>query len=347
MLPVTESVAGGAEQMLWTLEQQMASRGHRTTVAACKGSRVAGRLVATGSPPVALDALDARNTEHEAAVLAEIRRARDAGEPYDLIHDKGGSFWRRAAEVDVSVLATLHLPRPFYPQPAFERVPPNLSFNCVSQSQLQDFHNVPAVLGAVANGIRVEKFSAATVRKKDYLLWLGRICLEKGAHVAIEVARAVGMPLVIAGDVYRFSYHQQYYEREIAPRIDGKNVRFVCAPSFEHKVELLRHARALLVPSLVDETSSLVSKEAAACGTPVVAFWRGALPEVVRDGITGFVVHSTEQMVEAVRRIDEIDPQVCRTHAEREFTAVRMAGDYEQVYARALQVASQTVAGAA
>ena len=342
MVVVTASVAGGAEQMLWTVEQEMANRGHRTTVAACAGSQVAGRLLVTGSEPEVADAYEHRRAEHEAAVLAEIRRAREQGSPFDLVHDQSGHFWRRAAEINEPVLATLHLPRAFYSPGAFTSLPPNLFFNCVSQSQLRAFADVPQVLGAIPNGIRISDFPPPASDRGDYLLWIGRVCEEKGAHVAIQVAERAGMPLVIAGKVHAYSYHQTYYQREIAPHVDGRRVRFVDSPSFWEKLKLLRHARAVLVTSLVDETSSLVAMEAAACGTPVLGFRRGAIPEIVRDNVTGILTDSADEMIAAVDRSRNIDPDVCREHVDRNFSSTRMADEYERLYARVFESTEMT-----
>ena len=121
-------------------------------------------------------------------------------------------------------------------------------------------------------------------------------------------------------------------EREIRPHLQSGMVSYICRPSLTRKVELLQHATAVLLPSLVDETSSLVAMEAMACGTPVVAFRRGAIPEVVRDGVTGFVVDTVDEMERAVSRAGDIGPIACRAHVEANFTAARMAGDYEQMY---------------
>jgi glycosyltransferase involved in cell wall biosynthesis len=347
MLPVTASVPGGAEQALWTLELEMAARGHATAVAASDGSQVAGKLIVTGTAPTELDVFEQRKSEHEDAVVAEIVRARAAGEPYDLIHDEGGSFWQRAREIREPVLATLHLPKTYYWRRAFDAVSINVYFNCVSQSQLRSFVDAPHMLGVVTNGIHVSDFPPPTGERDDSLLWIGRICEEKAPHVAVEVARQVGSPLVLAGDVYRFSYHQSYFEREVWPRLDGSRIRRVQTPSFAEKVKLLSRARALLVTSSVEETSSLVAMEAMACGTPVIAFKRGALPEVVDDGVTGFLVDTAEEMVHAVPDIADIDPQACRRHVERNFAATRMADEYERMYQRVVESAAKSGSTAA
>jgi glycosyltransferase involved in cell wall biosynthesis len=200
------------------------------------------------------------------------------------------------------------------------------------------------MLGVVHNGIDLERLPwlSTALASKDYLLWLGRICEEKAPHVALDVSEASGLPLAMAGRVYPFSYHQRYFEREVVRRL-GRNSQatFIESPTFWVKLDLLQRARALLITSLIEETSSLVGMEAAACGTPVVAFRRGALPEIVANGRTGFLVDSADEMLQALGRLDEIDARACREHVERNFSAARMADDYERIYRRVLQDATQ------
>lgn len=327
--------------MLLAVEREMATAGHRTTVAAADGSQVNGRLLATGRPAYGPDQYDQREREHNQQTLEYLRRHR--GE-FDLIHDKSGSFFRQAAECRVPVLATMHLPRSFYREEQFQELPQNLYFNCVSKSQAASFADPPNFLGVVENGIVVEEFPLTT-SKRDYLLWLGRICEEKAPHLAIAVARKAGLPLVIAGQVYPFRYHLDYFDREIRPHLaEASSVRFVDSPNFQQKLDLLSHARALVLTSTAEETSSLVAMEAMACGTPVVAFRRGAFPEVVADGETGFVVESLEEMSQALREADRISPEACRTRVERHFNASRMAREYQELYRRVLMSAKELAA---
>lgn len=337
LLPVSEASAGGAEQMLRVTERQMARRGHYTVIAACDNSEAAGELLATGAAPKEQDCLPLRDAEHNARILQFLARRQRTNQRFHLVHDISGTFWPQAAVLSLPVLATLHLPRAFYPASMFENTPPNVRFNCVSESQERTFADIPHLLGVVRNGIELERFRPAR-RKKERLLWLGRFCQEKGAHLAIQAARRAGLPLILAGQVYPFSYHQQYFEREIAPHLNHglPRVSLVEAPSPEQKARLLGQARALLIPSLAAETSSLVAMEAAACGTPTIAFRRGALPEVVRHGVTGFLVDSVEKMAHAVGRLREIRPAECRRHAEQNFSAMRMADGYEQLYRQLL-----------
>lgn len=345
LLPVSDTSAGGAEQMLWTLERELHRRGHETAVAACNGSSVSGHLIDTGAPAVVADRLREREAEHNARTLAAIREARQQGESFDQIHDESGLFWRSGArDIREPVLATLHLPLDFYVEQPFEQVPPNVSFNFVSQSQRELFsQRLPQLRDwpVIHNGIAVERLPFQQ-SKGDYLLWLGRICEEKGTHVAIDIAERAGMPLIIAGQVYPFAYHRQYFEQQVAPRLSAR-IQFIERPDFERKCELLANARALLVPTLIDETSSLTAMEAMACGTAVIAFRRGALPEVVSHGETGFVVDSEEEMLAAMAKINNILPYACRRRAEQHFSAVRMAGEYENLY-RTILTQRRTIA---
>lgn len=327
LLAVTEESAGGAEQMLLAVEREMSAAGHHTTVAAADGSLVCGELLQTGAAASESDQYEAREREHNARIIAYLR---DHPHDFDLIHDESGSLFRVAGECPMPVLATLHLPRSFYGEEWFCSIPTNLRFNCVSNSQACSFRGLPNLLGVVRNGIAVEQFPF-TRDKDGYLLWLGRICEEKAPHLAVAAAQIAELPIVVAGQIYPFSYHQSYFERELRPLLSGM-VRFVDTPLAVQKIELLRHARALLVTSTADETSSLVAMEAMACGTPVIAFPRGAIPEIVADGETGFLVETVEEMALALGEVDRICPEACRARVERHFTASRMAREYEALY---------------
>jgi len=328
LLPIDDATCGGAEQVLSVLERAMHARGHRTAVAAADGSRCTGELLPTGPPAETPDQLAQRERAQWDAIRQALRRR--ALEP-DIIHDHSGGFWQHAHEIDMPVLATLHLPRRMYAPELFDDLPANVFFNCVSQSQAQAFPDLPGFVGVVENGVDLERFPLQN-QKDDFVLWLGRICEEKGPHLAIAAARQAGVRLVLAGDVYPFSYHQEFWEREIAPAIDGAAVSFIRQPSFTLKLDLLQRAQAVLIPSVVDETSSLVALEAMACGTPVIAFRRGALPQLVADDETGFIVDSVAEMAHAISRAPQIDPAACREHVATRHSFAATVDGYERLY---------------
>src|SRR5262249_9203726 len=154
------------------------------------------------------------------------------------------------------------------------------------------------------------------------LLWLGRICEEKAPHLALEIAASAGWPITLAGQVFPFSYHQQYFEREVVPRLrQMPNATLITALSAKVKRHLLRQARAALITSLAEETSSLVAMEAAASGAPVVAFRRGALAGIVGDRLTGFLVEGIDDAVKALAHVSQISSAACIGHARKSFSA--------------------------
>jgi len=339
LLPLSEHSAGGAEQVLWTLEREMHRRGNETCVAACHGSQIAGELFATGDSNGHIDSFEKAAEEQKRRVFDWLLGGGASG--FDLVHDMSGGFWPHANELPLPLLATLHLPLGLYKNVEFGLVPERVSFNCVSQSQMAEFRSLPRVLGSVANGIALERFAAAVVpyREREYLLWLGRICEEKGAHTALDVAHAAGARLILAGTVYPFLYHQKYFAREIIPRLKraGDRAKFVDHPTFSEKIELIRNARALLITSEINETSSIVAMEAAACGTPVIALRRGALTEVVEPGVTGILVDNAVEMISALPRVAEIDPMQCRQFSQEHHSAKRMADGYSELYEKVLE----------
>jgi glycosyltransferase involved in cell wall biosynthesis len=339
LLPISEHSAGGAEQMLLALEREMHMRGHQTTVAACATSRVAGQLFATGDPVEAADQFERCSQQQTRALLDWLGSG--AVDRFDLIHDMSGGFWQHADGLPLPVMATLHLPPSLYKHANFSVVPECVSFNCVSRSQILEFYDLPRVLGVAPNGIDVNRFPAEAVAQENrqYLLWLGRICEEKGAHTALDVAHALNAKVIIAGTIYPFLYHQKYFAREVLPRLRraGSQAKYIGQPSFAEKVDLLRNARALLITSEVNETSSVVAMEAAACGTPVVALRRGALPEVIADGTTGVLVNDAQEMIAALPRLTGIQPDNCRRYAEQHYSSRRMADGYEELYRIALK----------
>jgi glycosyltransferase involved in cell wall biosynthesis len=285
-------------------------------------------LVPTPRPPEALD--DFARERAWAAHAQAIRRVLDATR-VDIVHMHGFDYHAYLPPPGVPTLVTIHLPPAWYPRDALAPSRQGTVLQCVSSSQRAEWPaDLPAPI-VVENGVHVERFALSATRRRDVVLSLGRICPEKGYHLALDAARAAGVPMLLAGRVFGYDHHREYFDREIVPRLDARR-RFVGPVDFRRKRRLLAGARCLLVPSLAPETSSLVAMEALAAGTPVVAFPSGALAEIVEHGRTGFLVHSVAEMADAIRAAGGIDSEACRAAARTRFSARTMVAKYMELY---------------
>lgn len=324
---VNSDAVGGAEQVLAMLDNALVAAGHRSIVVACEGSRVAGVLRATPRSRGILTPA-ARAAAH-AAHRQEIASAMRAWH-VDVVHVHGLDFTEYLPAPGVPVLATLHLPPSWYSPSVFTLDRPHTYLHCVSESQRRVCPSSTLLLPTIENGVPVEKLEAH-VRKRSYVAAVGRICPEKGFHLALEAARMAAVPLRLAGRVFPFESHQLYFEQEIVPRLDRER-RFVGVVGFRAKRRLMSRALCLLVPSLAPETSSLVAMEALASGTPVVALANGALVDIVEPGVTGFLVKDVREMAEAIHECETLDPEACRRVARERFSASRMVAAYFGLY---------------
>jgi glycosyltransferase involved in cell wall biosynthesis len=326
LAPVAPDTAGGAEQVLGQLDRALVERGHRSVVVACEGSRVAGELIATPAPPAQIgeQAKHAAQRNH-AAALARVLRSRHI----DVVHMHGIDFHSYMPPPGPPTLVTLHLPLPWYSPQALRPNRPQTYLHCVSRAQHASAAADLNLLGPIENGVDLDAFAPA--QKRDFALFLGRICPEKGVHLAIDAADRAGMPLLIAGRVFGYPEHRNYFSEQVAPRLN-RNCRLLGPVGPSHKVQLLASARCVLLPFLADETSSLVAREALASGTPVVAFPRGALPETIEHGRTGFLVRNVEEMAAAIHACGVMDSAACRRSAEQQFSLSAMIERYLRLY---------------
>jgi glycosyltransferase involved in cell wall biosynthesis len=312
--------------VLSQIDRALSVAGHRSIVLAAEGSVTTGELI--GVPRFRGSIMSGDWRRAHDFVRAVIGRF-IADRRVDLVHMHGVDFQDYLPSPGVGVLATLHLPLTLYPDAGFGMQRPQTWLNTVS---LYQHRNVPSrlkVVRLIENGVVPP--APASTRKEPFALAMGRICPEKGFHLALDAAKAAGIPLKLAGSVSDFPEHQAYFDRDIATRLDASR-EWIGPVSGKLKWQLLQSARCVLVPSLVPETASLVAREALAAGTPVIAFPLGALTDIIEHGRTGFLVNNAEEMTRALCRAGEIDPSACRSVAEKRYSAARMTAQYLELY---------------
>lgn len=328
LAPVGPAAVGGSEQVLTAIEAALVDAGHQSIVVACEGSQVRGTLCPTPAPSPTLDDA-ARATALERHRIA-VERAIDEWRP-DIVHLHGIDFYHYLPPAGVPVLVTLHLPPGWYPPEVFTISRPDTHLHCVSSAQARACPSDAQLLPPIENGVPINS-AHARVQRQPFSIALGRICPEKGYHMAIDAAIRADVPLLLAGQVFAYAEHERYFREEILPRLDACR-QFIGPIGPDVKRDLLSAAQCLLVPSLAPETSSLVAMEALSCGTPVIAFPAGALAEIIDHGETGFLVHDVTEMADAIAAVQTIDPEACRTVARERFSATRMVGEYLERYA--------------
>lgn len=330
---VGDAAVGGAEQVLAEVERAQIAAGHRSLVVAAENSEVCGTLFGT-----AYATEQTGDGYYRHRYLEQKRKIDEAlgSGPVDLIHMHGYDFHEFIPNVGVPVLVTMHLPLNWYPQWIYRSLGERVFLNCVSATQRNSAPECPSFVPTIINGVRISPFDPLPAKQRKGVVMLSRICPEKGIHLGIVAARKAGIPLTIAGSVSGYPEHVAYFREQVLPGLD-EDAQFIGAIGHRQKDELLRSAKCLLVPSLAPETSSLVSMEALACGTPVVAMNSGALGEVVEHGKTGFVVDSVEEMTEAIGLVERIDPAGCRRVAVERFSGERMVREYLELYERLVE----------
>jgi glycosyltransferase involved in cell wall biosynthesis len=327
-LPVPPRLYGGIERIIDMLAKGLETRGHSVTLFAHPQSATAGRLVAwPGS-----SSRSPMDTMRNAATLTR----EVATGHFDLVH----SFSRIAY---MTPILPWSIPKLMSYSRAISRGTASwghrlsagtLEFTAMSHWMMRGAEQTGR-WSLVPNGVCLDTYDARPHVAPDApLVFLGRLEEIKGPHLAVEIARRAGMPLIIAGNIA--DEHYDWFEAHVAPHIDNRHVHYIGQVDDGAKNRLLGSARALLMPILWDEPFGMVLIEAMACGTPVLGFGRGAVPEVVEDGVTGFVREDPDGLVEACRRINGIDRTACRARVERLYSEDAILTAYLRLYDRML-----------
>jgi glycosyltransferase involved in cell wall biosynthesis len=300
--PLPPTGYGPWELVASNLTEALVGLGHEVTLFAAGGTQSSAQVVCTS--PHALETWPDDERHAHALVFGRLI-------PCPLVTTLHGSAWVRACHPVLRAYRDL----------------PFVSLSDAERRFLPELNYV----ATVHNGIRLEEFPYHG-DKEDYLLFSGRLAPEKGPDTAIEVARRSGRRLLMAGMIE--SQYQAFFDTEIKPHLDGGQVEFLGLLSQPQLVPYLQKAAGVLFLGRWAEPFGLSAVEAQACGTPLIATRRGALPEIILEGETGFVVDSTEQAVEAAAKLGSLAPSACRENAERRFSTTVMARGYEAVYAK-------------
>ena len=322
---------GGTEWVVQQLCDGLSARGHQVTLYASGDSRTAANLRSVfpaqipefmGNP-----AFEAR---HSGSALADIL-SRTGERAFDIVHDHSGFMVVAAAGLLPlpPVLHTIHSAFDEVNTGFYDQYARSVAYNAISEYQRSMGPAGMNWAGVVPNAIDLGVWPLQE-EKDDYLLAFGRVCEAKGFHLAIEVARRTGRRLFMAGALQ--PQYADYFHDVVEPELDDQIV-FLGEVGDPRRRELFANAAAFLFPILWPEPFGLVMIEAMATGTPVIAFRNGSVPEVIDDGVTGFIVEDVDQMVEAVSRVHQIDGAACRRAVEERFTVDRLVTDYEALYA--------------
>lgn len=334
LAPIAEKVPptayGGTEAVVYTLAEELHKRGHDVTLFAAGDSEVSCKL-----EPIAEKAIGSKMDESTRDALTLIAIAEAVGHiqrgGFDIVHNHTGA---RAlllkSLIPAPMVTTLHDPPNSHRERRIFREFKTMPFISISKAERR-LAPLLRYSATIYHGIDASKFKPS-YKPGKYLAFLGRFSPVKGPKEAIQIAKATGSVLKMAGKVNDFE--RDFFETEIKPHIDGKQIIFLGEVGHDEKVKLLRSAKALLSPIHWEEPFGLVNVEAYACGTPVIAMRRGALPELVVHASTGYLCRSTREMIAAVNRIDKIDRKICRKYVESKFSVDRMITAHEHLYKR-------------
>ena len=316
---------GPWESVVSLLTEELIGMGVDVTLFATGDSQTSGKLVAVCARSYSED----QSVDPKVAECLHISEIFERAANFDLIHNNFDFLpLTYSGLVETPVLTTIHGFSSPKIMPVYRKYNARSHYVAISES---DKSSELDYIATVHHGIDVAQFPFSAAEGR-YLLFFGRIHPDKGVSEAIDVAKRVGIKLVIAGIIQ----DHDYYATQVEPHIDGTTVEYLGSVGPDQRADVLGHALALLHLISFDEPFGLSLIESMACGTPVIAFDRGSMPEIIRNGETGYLVEDIEGAINAVATIRMIDRFICRADVEKRFTSTRMARDYVRVYQKIL-----------
>ena len=332
--PLPPKTYGGTELVVYNLGEGLVKKGHEVTLFACKGSKVSAKLDQKWNEPLNIKRVGTKGIIYQNNRLDYITSISDQ---FDIIHNHDAIFPILVEEkFKCSFVTTWHSSFFGYNNyiknhPQYKKRMMETKFISISNSQRKGLPG-GKFMATVYNGT-VDFNDYKLGRGGEYLVWLGRFNDYKGPVDAIKVALKAKEKLILAGS--KISRKQKnYFNKSIKKYIDHKKIEYIGEVNLKQKVKLLKLSSAFLMPIHWEEPFGLVMIEAMACGTPVIAYNRGSVPEIIEDGKNGFIVEENDidGMVKAVEKIDTIDRKYCRESVKKRFSIEKMVVGYEEVY---------------
>jgi glycosyltransferase involved in cell wall biosynthesis len=341
---------GGTETVLHCLVEEQVTQGHEVTLFASEDSQTSARHIPIFAQGLRDEGFDWKAFELEKRYL-QTALAFVKEQEFDIVHthlSSGGDMFLfpLLADYELPHVTTLHSNLPFRPEETPSEVNnehvqqwlPKVPIIAISESARRQQKLPLHFIGVVHHGIPVDDYQQADLQPDNYFLWLGRFSPEKGAHLAIEASKQAGVPLILAGTVDSQNERMQtYFHAQIEPHLNDKNIRYYGPADKESKIQLFSKARGFLNPIEWEEPFGMVMAESIAAGCPVISFARGAAPELIKDGQSGFLVQNVPEMVAAIQRIDTIQRDAVAKYAQENFSLRTMANKYIALYHKACQ----------